>query len=642
MTDEGKTGRDRDQGSGPGPVPSGCIVERKVMVPMRDGVRLATDIYRPAASGAGTPAPGPFPVILERTPYDRDAKSLRSAITRKDPRPRSRAETAAAFVARGYIVAIQDCRGRYSSEGTFTKYTLEGEDGYDSLVWLLAQQWCDGRIGTMGLSYNAHVQAALACLDPPGLAAMILDSGGFANAYQGGIRQGGAFELKQLTWAHKHARLSPQAKAEPLVAAALDAEDIAAWMGRLPWRRGHSPLSAVPEYEDYILEQWSHGSFDSYWKKLGLWTEGWYASFSDVPSIHISSWYDPYPRTATSNYMALSRLKKSPCRLVLGPWTHGNRSLGYSGEVDFGSEATLDGSLAEDYDEYRLRWFDRWLKGIGNGVEAESPVSYFLMGGGSGRRNEAGRMEHGGRWKRAADWPIPGTRYTNYYLHADLSLSAEAPADGSACLSYQFDPSHPVPSIGGTITSGEPVMVGGAFDQVEGERFFGSRKPYLPLAARDDILVFETAVLEQAIEVTGPISARLWISSDCPDTDFTIKLVDVYPPNPDYPRGFAMNVADGILRVRYRDSWEEPRLMEPGRIYEILVEAFPTSDLFAAGHRLRLDISSSNFPHFDVNPNSGEAEGSSRLSRVATNTVHLDKNHPSALILPLVPGGGAA
>ena len=183
-------------------------------------------------------------------------------------------------------------------------------------------------------------------------------------------------------------------------------------------------------------------------------------------------------------------------------------------------------------------------------------------------------------------------------------------------MSYRFDPADPVPSIGGTITSGEPVMRGGAFDQVEDQRFFGCRPPYLPLSSRSDVLVFETGALEEDCEVTGPVAAELWISSDCPDTDFTIKLVDVYPPSEDYPLGFSMNVTDGILRVRYRDSWENPSCMEKGKIYKIMVEAFPTSNLFAKGHKIRLDVSSSNFPHFDVNPNTGESEGgSARYSR---------------------------
>jgi uncharacterized protein len=186
------------------------------------------------------------------------------------------------------------------------------------------------------------------------------------------------------------------------------------------------------------------------------------------------------------------------------------------------------------------------------------------------------------------------------------------------------------------VTSGQPVMVGGAFDQREGPRFFGSRAPYRPLAERPDVLVFQTPPLEQDLEVTGPFTAHLWISSDCPDTDFTAKLIDVYPPNPDYPDGFAMNLTDGILRVRYRDSWERPSLMTPGTVYRIRIDAFPTSNLFQRAHRIRVDISSSNFPHFDVNPNTGEPEGRASELRVAMNRVYLDRSRPSHVVLPVI------
>jgi len=264
-------------------------------------------------------------------------------------------------------------------------------------------------------------------------------------------------------------------------------------------------------------------------------------------------------------------------------------------------------------------------------------VRIFVMGGGSGRKNAAGRLDHGGRWRAERDWPLPGTRWTPYYCGRDGSLSPARPGESAGYREYRFDPANPVPTIGGTVTSGQPVMVGGAFDQREGARFFGSKEPYRPLAARADVLVFQTPVLETAVEVTGPIVANLWISSDCPDTDFTIKLVDVYPPNADYPDGFAMNVTDGILRVRYRDSWERPSMMTPGMVYPIRVSAFPTSNLFARGHRIRLDISSSNFPHFDVNPNTGEPEAKATSARIATNRVWLDAARPSHVILPVIP-----
>ena len=603
-----------------------------VMVTMRDGVRLATDIYVPKRAGR-------FPVILERTPYDKTAPS-RSERTPSNPRPMSRAKVADFFVRRGYVVAYQDVRGRYKSEGAFVKYLSDGNDGYDTCAWILKQPWCDGRIGTMGLSYAAHTQGALGSAGAPGVAAMFLDSGGFSNAYQGGIRQGGAFELKQATWAYNNALESPEIARDPAKLGAMKAIDIRDWFRRMPWRRGASPVSLAPEYEDYLFEQWEHGVFDDYWKQLGIYAQGFYDPFVDAAMAHMSSWYDAYARTATDNYVGLSTRKRGPVHLIMGPWTHGDRQLTYAGDVDFGPMATVDGNLAPDFLTLRLRWFDRWLNGVANGVDAEPRVRLFVMGGGSGRKNAAGRMDHGGSWRSESDWPIPNTRWTRYYMHRDGTLSPDAPAEDSAWKQYDFDPRHPVPTIGGTVTSGQPVMVGGAFDQREGPRFFGSREPYRPLAERADVLVFQTPPLEEDVEVTGPLAFNLWISSNCPDTDFTAKLIDLYPPNADYPDGFAMNLTDGILRVRYRDSWERPTLMVPGTVYQIRIDAFPTSNLFQRGHRIRLDVSSSNFPHFDVNPNTGEPEGRARAWRVATNRVYLDRERASYVVLPIIPRRG--
>ena len=608
-------------------------IDRDVLIPMRDGVRLATDISRPAR--AGVAAPGRFPVILERTPYDKTAPS-RSERTPEVATPKSRAEVAAFFVRRGYVVIYQDCRGRYRSEGEFIKYLSDGRDGFDTCAWIVAQPWCKGKIGTMGLSYAAHTQGALGSAGAPGVAAMFLDSGGFSNAYQGGIRQGGAFELKQATWAFNQALESPEVERDPARLAAMKAIDIRDWFGRMPWRRGASPVTLAPEYEDYLFDQWEHGTFDTFWKQPGLYAEGFYEAFPEAAMVHMSSWYDPYPRTATDNYLGLKPRKRGPVRLILGPWTHGDRQLTWAGDVDFGAEATLDGHLATDFLTLRLRWFDRWLRDIDNGVDAEPAVRIFVMGGGSGRKNPAGRLDHGGRWRSERDWPLPGTRWTPYHLQPDGTLSLAVPAPGTAFREYRYDPAHPVPTIGGTVTSGRPVMEGGAYDQREEPRFFGSRAPYRPLAERPDVLVFQTAPLTRPVEVTGPIVTHLWIASDGPDTDFTAKLIDVYPPSADYPDGFAMNLTDGILRVRYRDSWERPSLMTPGRIYRIRIDAFPTSNRFSPGHRIRLDISSSNFPHFDANPNTGDPEGRSTGSRIATNRVYLDAARPSHVVLPLI------
>ena len=622
--------RSADAADGPYEV----LLESNIRVAMRDGVKLATDVYRPARGGK--PVAGRFPAIMERTPYGRNVTSFRD-ITQASPKtPKTRAEVAAVYVRAGYVVIFQDCRGRYDSEGEFVKYLNEGNDGFDTCRWLVAQPWSDGRIGTMGLSYAAHTQGALACLNPPGLKAMVLDCGGFANAYTDGIRQGGAFELKQVTWAYNLGLESPQAQHDPRLMAALKAQDLKAWFAAMPWKPGHTPLSQLPEYEAYVLDQWRHGDFDAYWKQVGIYAEGSYDRYADAAIIHMSGWYDAYSRSTVDNYVALAKRKASPMRLIMGPWTHGARSTTYSGDIEFGPDSTLDTLGHGDLDTQRLAWYERHLKGTSK-ADPDPPVRIFVMGGGSGRKTPEGRLMHGGRWRSEAAWPLPDARLTAYHLHADGGLAVELPKAGAEPISYDFDPAHPGPSIGGTITSGEPLMRGGGYDQREGPTVYGAHAPYLPLEARADVLVFQTPVLKADIEVTGAIEAELWIASSAPDTDFTIKLIDVYPPSADYPDGYALNLTDGILRCRYRESWEHPSPMTPGQPYRIRVSAFPTSNLFKAGHRIRLDISSSNFPHFDVNPNTGAPEGTGLTRQVARNTVFVDAGRPSHVLLPVIP-----
>jgi hypothetical protein len=595
------------------------------MFAMRDGIRLATDVYLP--DGAG-----PFPAVMERTPYGRHEAS-RSEITAASRTPASRAGIAAYFTAHGYAVVYQDTRGRYGSEGRFVKYLSDGEDGYDSCIWLRDQPWCDGRICTMGLSYSAHTQAALGCLDPPGLVAQVLDCGGFANSWKSGIRQSGAFELKQATWAFKNALVSPEAQADPVMHAALAAEDIREWFTRMPWKPGHSPLRHHPDYEAYLFDQWTHGADDGFWRQLGIYTEGWHDRYARAACVHMSSWWDPYPLTATSNYTGLKRAGRGPQRLILGPWTHGDRSNHSFGDVEFGPDAPLD-SWAGDWRAYRLRFFDHVVKGA---ALDEPAVRIFVMGGGSGRRDAAGHLLHGGRWISAADWPPPGVDAIPFHLHEGGRLDRAVPGAGAAPLAFDFDPAHPVPTIGGAMSSLEPVASAGSWNQVEGPEFYGCNPPYLPLASRPDVLVFQTEPLREPVQIVGPVEAELWVSTDGPDTDFTAKLIDVHPPSADYPGGYAMNLTDGIMRLRYAEDPAHPRLRQPGEITRIRVTLFPTANLFMPGHRIRLDISSSNFPKFDVNPNTGEPEGLARRRRIAVNTVFADAARPSRMTLPVMP-----
>ncbi len=612
-------------------------IDQDVMISTRDGVMLATDIYRPEGAG-------PVPVLMERTPYGKHLPS-RSEITLERPdETMSRAEFARRYVEAGYAVVFQDKRGRYASEGRYQKYLSDAEDGYDTCAWLVEQPWCSGRIGTFGLSYCAHTQAALASLGAPGLAAMWLDSGGFSNAFHSGVRQGGTFELKQATWAFKQARLSPEAAADPVLAAALAGEDIRAWFTRMPWRRGHSPLRHHPDYEAYLFEQWAAVTDGPFWRQAGICAEAFWPDFADVPQVHMSSWYDPYTRTATDNYVGLKAAGKGPLRLILGPWTHGDRNLTHAGDVEFGPAAALDAVYGCDYLEIRKRWFDCWLKGEANGVAGEPAVRVFVMGGGNtgdagvgGRRNAAGRLEHGGQWIEASDWPLPDAVPTPFYLHADGRLSTAPAATGS--ITYLSDPQNPVPTIGGAFSSGEPVMSAGGYDQVEGPRFFGCREPYLPLASRSDVCVFQTEPLADDTVVAGPVTARIWVASDAPDTDLHVKLVDVYPASQDYPQGFALNLTHGILRLSFRDGWSERRLLEPGEPYQVEVRCFPTANLFKAGHRIRLDVQSSNFPLVDVNPQTGENPVQTRNWRRARNTLLVGGEHNSHVKLPLLPAG---
>jgi len=608
------------------------IVTRDVMVPMRDGIRLATDIYCPASGGRAHEAP--LPVLLERTPYGKTGVNHADR-SRDNPNPLSKPEIAAAFARAGYVVAVQDCRGRHNSEGLFAKYVSEGADGFDTVAWLRAQPWCSGKIGTYGLSYSAHVQAALASLAPPGLAAMFLDSGGFSSAYHSGIRQGGAFELKQATWAYRHALLSPATAHDLARKRALESEDLKDWFRRMPWSKGNSPLRAAPEYEDYLFEQWHHGTFGPYWERPGLYARGYYDVFPDVPTLHMSSWYDPYARTATENFLGTAQTKRGPVKLILGPWTHGQRSVTHAGDVDFGPAATLDGNIAPDYIALRIAWFDRYLKGKSAPDYLPKPVKIFVMGGGPGDKTAEGRLRHGGRWCDEDSWPPTDVAPVPFYLHDTGVLATTESVKADTAREFVFDPASPVPTIGGAIASGAPLMEAGAYDQRETAAIYGAREPYGPLSARKDVLVFQSEPLAEDMEVVGPITAELWVSSSAPDTDITLKLIDCYPPSRDWPDGFAMNLTHGILRLRYRDSFSKPSPLDPGKAYRIVVEAFPTANLFARGHRLRLDVSSSNFPHFDVNPNSGEPEGSASRRQIARNRLHMDHTHRSHVLLPV-------
>ncbi|HEY8369115.1 MAG TPA: CocE/NonD family hydrolase, partial [Thermodesulfobacteriota bacterium] len=509
--------------------------------------------------------------------------------------------------------------------------------GYDTLVWVGEQPWSNGKVGTLGLSYTCANQQALAIRRPPYLAAQILLDGGYSY-YMRTMRHSGACEygivLPYVLWM---ARTSQEARRDPQVRAALDAmwAQLPQWVRRMPLRPGESPLALVPNYERWFFDMLWHGEYDEYWRRPGLDLAPYLDQYPDIPILLETSWYGHHIWATLTKYAELRSRHRTPKHLLLGTWLHGYETFGqsYAGDVDFGAEAALDG-----INDVRLRWFDRWLKGLDSGVDREPPIRLFVMGGGSGRKDAAGRLDHGGRWRFETEWPPAGTRFVPYYLHEGGLLSPEPPPGGVEPSRYTFNPADPVPTIGGNFQNlGVPgLLEGGGFDQ-RGRADLSLCTDTLPLAQRRDVLVFRTPPLAEAVEVTGPLTVTLWISSSAVDTDFTAKLVDEYPPNEDYPAGYALNIADSILRVRYRNGFERAELMEPGQVYRITIEPQPTSNRFERGHRIRLDISSSNFPHFDVNPNTGEPPGRERRIVVAHQAVYHDAARPSHILLPIVP-----
>lgn len=590
------------------------IRRQDVMVPMRDGVQLATDIYRP---GAGEkPASERFPVLLHRTPYD---KSDAAAVA-----------IAEVLAKHGYVVLLQDTRGRHHSQGVFEKYyAYDAYDGYDTIEWAATQPYSDGKVAMYGTSYAAHTQADAAKLAPPHLRALLLNMGGMSNAWDHSVRYDGAFELgRQLTWAWQQAL--DDAK-DPIVKALLSKEDVNAWYAALPLRKGLSPLSIAPNFEGYYLDEATRSDYDEHWASLGMQWEKYYAQTADVPMMHVGGWYDIYLRGTIENWRRLSMLKKSPMRLVIGPWTHHGDTATFAGDVDFGNDAAIG-----DFDTgFHLRWFDFTLKGLSTPAATQAPVRYFLMGTGDGHKDAAGRLVHGGEWRESAQWPPPEARAMTWYLHGDGALRAAKPAaTEGAQTRYEFDPHHPVPTIGGGVSK---RLKDGAYDQRERADMPGSRAPYLPLRARNDVLVFETEALTQDLVLAGPVEITLYAASSGVDTDFTAKLLDVYPPSADFPGGFDMNLTDGIIRASYRDGAKVRKLLKPHQIYRLVIRPFDTANVIKKGHRLRLDISSSNFPRFDVNPNTGEPLGRNRRTEVVENMVSHDPVHLSALQLFVLP-----
>ena len=558
----------------------GVTIERGVPVKMRDGVTLRADICRPKAEGK-------FPVLLTRTPYDKDGAvdfCLRAA-------------------TRGYVAIAQDVRGRYASEGDWYPFKYESQDGYDTVEWAAALPYSNGKVGMFGGSYVGATQYLAAIAQPPHLAG-ICPSDTASNYHDGWTYQGGAFEQ----W---FSESWTTGLADNTSSRRLDlADDVVRWTQTLPLLS--YPVFATPSaagLAPYFTDWLAHPNYDDYWKQWSI--EDHYAQIQ-VPVFSMGAWYDIFLGGTLRNYVRLknkagTEVARRGQRLMIYVGGHaGGTAVGRIGAVDFGDK------LPFDVEEVTLRWYDSLLKGIENGSDREKPVKLFVMG-----KND---------WREEDDWPLERAKATRYYLRSTKpanglggggTLSTAAPAEEKPDQ-YVYDPNDAVPTIGGPLCC-QPLPTGiGPEDQ-------------RPAEARGDVLVFSSPAFTQNTEVTGPISLDLYVSSSAVDTDFTGKVVDVWP------NGFAQNLTEGILRLRYRNSQEKPELGNPGEIYHISVDLWATSNVFLPGHKLRLEVSSSNFPRFDRNLNTGEDQARGTHMIKATNVIYHDKSRPSSLILPIVP-----
>src|SRR5579875_2302259 len=468
--------------------PFEAAIERDVMVPMRDGVKLATDVYRPARNGIGVE--GKFPAILMRTPYN---KTLRGA------------SAAPYFAAHGYVVVMQDVRGRYNSEGHWHLLSDDSNDGYDTAQWIGRQPWSDGGIGTIGTSYEGATQHALAIAGAPFVKAMIPL---FAMSDYGryGVRHNGAFELRWFNWIFSlgdpngtpNLTAALRAASDPAAAPALAdlVNHVREYVRGLPLRRGTTPLQFAPDYENTLIEAMSHGDDDAFWKDHGASVVDHLAEYKDVPVYHVTGWYDSWGlQVANLNYPQLRSSKKSLERLIVGPWVHSRPGISYAGHAQFTPDAALD------LNAWEQRWFDHWLKSVDNGIEREAPVRIYVMGGGDAHKTPEGRIFVGGHWRDEQEWPLARTKATPFYLQSNGALSRDMPREGGL-VTYLFDPKNPVPTLGGNLSSQGDLASQGAEDQRCTPSFWlctDSR----PLSARNDVLVFQTPPLSADVEVTG-------------------------------------------------------------------------------------------------------------------------------------------
>jgi len=598
--------------------PCGVTKEADVSARMRDGVILKADVYRPATKEL-------VPVILMRTQYGKAAAQVQP----------SRFQTPAWFASHCYLVVIQDIRGQYASQGTFYEYANDRDDGYDSVEWAAHLTGSNGKVGMYGSSYVGATQWLAATATPPSLKT-IVPSNTASDYYDGWTYEDGAFRLAFIqNWMMETIVSSAAAnRGDAKLSASLreEGKDIAKWMHFLPYDQFPPFHPGDPAVAPYYFDAIKHSSENAYWKAFSI--ESRYSKV-DVPVLAFDGWYDAFLNGALRNFNGMrtegaNELARNNQRIVIGPWEH----LGW-GRPDSPVSPRLKaiGPVANSpVNELMLAWFDHFLKGKDSGVITGPRVDYFEMGE--------------NKWHSSAEWPLRDTQYQKWYLasggHAasvmgdgvltmthpgtsDHATSGDASGPATANAEsdeFVYDPSNPAPSVGGHSCCSWTSGPQGQFDQSAIEQ-------------RSDILVYSSQPLKVPLEVTGPITVTLYASSSVPDTDFTAKLVDVFPD------GTAVNLNNGIQATRFRESLSDPSPIEPGRIYQYHIHIWPTSNLFQPGHRIRLEISSSDFPQFAPNPNTGEVFGASTKWHAANQSIIHDSMHPSEMTLPVIPSGAS-
>jgi putative CocE/NonD family hydrolase len=557
-------------------------------VPLRDGTHVSADVYLPVGRG-------PWPVIYQWTPYESTRDRFIS--------------WGVWFARRGYAAVVQDVRGRYESEGTFVAWTGDGQDAYDSMDWAATQPWSNGRIGTWGRSYGAIVQWQLARLGHPAVRCMaphVICDDYFGNCHY----LGGAFQLAlslgaAMLW-HSAMNIVTQPSARDLVLndrvlrhlPLIEMDELA--LGR--------PLST--------WRQWlSHPTYDAYWASLDH--TSIYPKVQ-VPMFQQCGWFDAYPDATMRAWQGLTSgaatgLARANQRVLMGPWSHEEEISRHLGDVDFGPEA--DGFIRD----HELRWYDQWLKELDTGLSDEPPLSLFTMGTNT--------------WRHEHEWPLAGTVFTPFYLHSggransvggDGVLSTEAPGAGEPADVYLSDPMDPVPTVGGN--NSVATMMGHSSIPVA-----PGPSDQAPIERRDDVLCYTSEVLEDDLEVTGPIEMLLYAASSARDCDFMVRLSDVHPD------GRSIFLAEGLVRARHRNGLDRAELLEPGEAEAYRIRCYPTSNVFLRGHRLRLTVSSSSFPRISRNLQTGEDVATGTRHVVAEQTVLHTDVYPSHIVLPVVP-----